>query len=166
MANITLKGNPIHTEDNLPAINTKAPDFTLTKTDLTELDLQDLSGKTIILNIFPSLDTDTCANSVRKFNAAANDLENTNILCISMDLPFAQKRFCGAEGLDKVIPVSAFRHPEFGQHYGVMIKDGPLKGLCSRAIVIIDAHGKIIYTQQVPEITEEPDYSKALAVLK
>lgn len=165
MTKITFKGNPINTVGTLPAIGKPAPDFTLTKTDLNEVSLKDFRGKKVILNIFPSLDTPTCAMSVRKFNEEAARLKNTVVLCISADLPFAQQRFCGAEGLKNVIPLSVFRHPEFGKNYGVLIIDGPLAGLLSRAVVIIDETGKIIYTQQVPEITQEPDYQSALAAL-
>ncbi|HYF98247.1 MAG TPA: thiol peroxidase [Coxiellaceae bacterium] len=165
MAIINFQGNPIHTIGNLPAQGSEAPAFSLTKTDLSELSLNELSG-IIVLNIFPSLDTPTCATSVRKFNAEASKIANAQILCISMDLPFAQARFCGAEGLDKVIPLSAFRHPEFGDHYGVRITDSKLAGLVARAVVIIDAHKKVIYTEQVPEITQEPDYNAAMKVLR
>lgn len=166
MTTITLQGNPIHTQGELPKLGNPAPNFTLTKTDLSEISLNDLAGQTIILNIFPSLDTPTCATSVRKFNEYAAKLNNVAILCVSVDLPFAQSRFCGAEGLDKVIPVSAFRHPEFADNYGVAITDSKLAGLFSRAIVIIDAQGKVIYTQQVPELSAEPDYDAALQSLK
>lgn len=166
MANITLKGNPVHTQGELPTVGTKAPAFTVAKTDLSDIRLQDFSGKKVVLNIFPSVDTPTCAMSVRKFNADAAKLENTAILCISADLPFAQKRFCGAEGLDRVIPASDFRDGNFGNAYGVRIVDGPLKGLLSRAIVVIDGSGKVIYTEQVPEIAQEPNYEKALSALR
>jgi len=165
MAKITFQGHIIHTIGNLPGKPTPAPTFTLTKTDLSEISLADLAGQTLILNIFPSMDTPTCAASVRKFNNEAAKLKNTQILCVSMDLPFAQKRFCGAEGIDKVIPVSAFRHPEFGDDYGVKIMEGKLTGLLARAIVIINGDGKVIYTEQVNEITEEPNYEAALANL-
>jgi thioredoxin-dependent peroxiredoxin len=165
MAKITLKGNPINTSGTLPKIGSKAPDFVLTKTDLTDLTLKELIGKFIVLNIFPSLDTSTCANSVRHFNEAASKIKNTIILCISEDLPFAQKRFCGAENLVNVCPVSAFRNPEFGEDYGVTITDGPIKGLLSRCVVVLDEQGTVIYTQQVPEITEEPNYTAALQAL-
>ncbi|MES2217542.1 MAG: thiol peroxidase [Pseudomonadota bacterium] len=165
MAKITLKGNPVNTSGTLPKIGSKAPEFTLTKTDLNELTLKENIGKFIVLNIFPSLDTGTCANSVRRFNEAANKLKNTLILCVSEDLPFAQKRFCGAEKLTNVCPVSAFRSPEFGEDYGLTIVDGPLKGLLSRCVIILDEQGTVIYTQQVPEITEEPNYDSALQAL-
>jgi len=166
MATVTLQGNPIHTVGNLPAKGVQAPAFTLTNTNLSEISLNDLKGKTVILNIFPSIDTPTCALSVKKFNNEVNKIDNATVLCVSMDLPFAQKRFCGAEGLDKVIPVSAFRHPDFGTAYGVKITDGALSGLFSRAVVIIDTHGKVVYTEQVSEIAHEPNYEAALAALK
>jgi len=165
MAQVTLKGNPFHTSGELPKVGTAAPAYTLVRTDLSEVSGQDLAGQRVVLNIFPSVDTPTCAASVRKFNARANEKPNTTVLCISADLPFAQKRFCGAEGLDNVVPVSAFRAPEFGQNYGVTLVDGPLKGLLARAVVVLDAAGKVIHTELVPEIAEEPDYNAALAVL-
>jgi thioredoxin-dependent peroxiredoxin len=165
MATVTLQGNPVHTYADLPAKGSPAPDFTLTKTDLSEISLKDLAGKTIILNIFPSLDTPTCATSVRKFNSEASKLHNAEVLCISMDLPFAQARFCGAEGLDRVTPVSAFRHREFGENYGVEITDSKLAGIFSRAIVVINGQGNVIYTEQVPEIANEPNYAAALAAV-
>lgn len=166
MTTITLKGNTINTIGNLPAVGSQAPEFTLTKTDLTETTLKDYAGKRVLLNIFPSLDTPTCATSVRHFNAAVNKLPNTTVLCVSADLPFAQKRFCGAENLANVIPVSSFRHTDFGKTFGVVIQDGPLAGLLSRAIVILDETGKVMYTQQVKEIVDEPDYTAAEQALK
>lgn len=166
MAEITLKGNTIHTLGNLPAVGEEAPDFTLVKTDLSEGKLSDYKGKKVVLNIFPSLDTSTCAASVRRFNAEASNLENTVVLCISKDLPFAQARFCGAEGLDNVITLSDFRTGQFGKKYQVEITDGPLAGLESRAVVVVDEKGNVIYNQQVPEITDEPDYESALAIIK
>ena len=165
MAKITLQGNPIETVGELPTLNTKAPEFTLTKTDLSDTSLNDFAGKTIVLNIFVSLDTSICATSVRRFNAEASALDNTVILCVSADLPFAHQRFCESEGLDKVIPLSVFRSPAFGNDYGVTIANGPLTGLLSRSIVIIDNKGKIVYTEQVPEIAQEPDFEAALKVL-
>jgi len=165
MATITLKGNPVQTIGNLPAKGSNAPDFKLTKTDLSETTLADYSGKRVVLNIFPSIDTSTCAMSVRQFNAKAQGMKNTVVLCVSMDLPFAHNRFCGAEGLKDVISASVFRSPEFGKNYGLTIADGPLAGLLSRSVVIIDENKKVIYTEQVPEITIEPDYDKALAAL-
>ncbi len=165
MAQITLKGNPIHTSGDLPKVGVAAPAFTLVRTDLSEVSGKDLASQRVVLNIFPSLDTPTCAASVRKFNARANEKPNTTILCVSADLPFAQKRFCGAEGLDNVVPASTFRAADFGQAYGVTLVDGPLKGLLARAVVVVDGSGKVIYTELVPEIGQEPDYNAALAVL-
>ncbi len=165
MAQVTLKGNPFHTSGELPKVGTAAPAYTLVRTDLSEVSGQDLAGQRVVLNIFPSVDTPTCAASVRKFNARANEKPNTTVLCISADLPFAQKRFCGAAGLDNVVPVSVVRAPEFGQSYGVTLVDGPLTGLLARAVVVLDAAGKVIHTELVPEIAEEPDYNAALAVL-
>lgn len=166
MAQVTLGGNPFHTSGELPAVGSKAPDFTLTTTGLADVSLKDYAGKKLILNIFPSLDTDVCAASVRRFNAEANNLENTAVLCVSVDLPFAQKRFCGAEGLDNVIPLSALRNRDFGTAYGVSLVDGPLAGVFARAIVILDESGTVTYTQLVPEIKEEPNYDEALAAVK
>ncbi len=165
MTSITVQGKPLKTIGELPLVGSLAPDFTLTKVDLSEISLQDFHGKKIILSIFPSVDTPTCANAERYFNEKANQLPNTVILCISVDLPFAQKRFCAAEGLTHVIPASAFRHPEFGKAYGVTISEGPLASLLSRAIVIIDEHGKVIYTQQVSELSAEPNYDEVLATI-
>jgi thiol peroxidase len=166
MANITLKGNPIHTSGNLPSIGTKIPDLKLTAADLSEYNLSSVTGKKAVLNIFPSIDTSVCAASVRKFNAEASSLENTVVLCISADLPFAQSRFCGAEGLKNVVNLSVFRNPEFGEKLGITITDGGLRGLLSRCIIVLDAAGKVVYTEQVPEIAQEPDYSRALAAVK
>ena len=165
MASITLKGNPIHTIGNLPETGNQAPDFSLVKTDLSEASLADFKGNRLVLNIFPSIDTPTCAASVRAFNQKAAALDNTKVLCISRDLPFAQARFCGAENLDNVITLSDFDSGSFGQDYGLTIADGPLKGLHSRAIVVVDENGKVIYTEQIGEIADEPNYEKALAVL-
>ena len=165
MAEITLKGNPIHTLGSLPATGSIAPAFKLVKTDLSEAKLSDYKGKKVVLNIFPSLDTATCAASVRRFNAEASALDNTVVLCISKDLPFAQARFCGAEGLNDVITLSDFRDGSFGKAYQVEIVDGPLAALESRAVVIVDEEGKVTYTQQVPEIVDEPDYEEALNAL-
>lgn len=165
MAQITLRGNAIHTSGDLPKVGSAAPAYTLVRTDLSEVSGLDLAGKRVVLNIFPSIDTPTCAASVRKFNARANEKPNTTVLCISADLPFAQKRFCGAEGLDNVVPASNFRSSDFGQAYGVTLVDGPLKGLLARAVVVIDATGKVVHTELVPEIAQEPDYDAALAVL-
>ncbi len=165
MATIKLKGSPINTVGELPGAGTQAPDFILTKNDLSDVRLMEFKGKKVVLNIFPSLDTDVCARSVIRFNEAAGALDDTVILCISKDLPFAQVRFCGSKGLDNVISLSAFRYRSFGNSYGVRITDGPLSGLLSRAIVVLDETGKVIYTEQVPEITQEPDYDAALASL-
>jgi thiol peroxidase len=165
MAQITLQGNPIETTGELPPINSQAPPFTLIKTDLSECSLSDFSGQTVVLNIFPSIDTPVCAASVRRFNAEASGAYNASVLCISADLPFAHKRFCEAEGLDNVIPLSVFRSPEFGKNYGVTITSAPLTGLLSRAIIIVDPSGEVIYTEQVPETVQEPDYDAALAIL-
>lgn len=165
MAQITLQGNPIETTGELPAINTQAPSFTLIRTDLSATGLSDFSGQTVVLNIFPSIDTPVCAASVRRFNAEASKVDNTVVLCISADLPFAHQRFCEGEGLDRVIPLSVFRSPDFGQDYGVTIISPPLTGLLSRAIIIIDKTGKIIYSEQVPEIAHEPNYEAAMACL-
>jgi len=165
MASITLKGNPINTAGELPGVGSAAPAFNALKTDLSECSLSELSGKKVVLNIFPSIDTGVCAMSTTRFNKEAGSLDNTVVLCISMDLPFALGRFCGAEGLDDVVPVSTFRNPEFGTGYGVTIIDGPLAGLLSRAVVVIDESGNVAYTEQVPEITQEPNYEAALAAL-
>ena len=165
MAQIAFKGSPIQTCGELPAKGTFSPNFTLVKQDLSETLLADYKGKTLVLNIFPSIDTGVCATSVRQFNEKSATLKNTVVLCVSMDLPFAQSRFCGAEGIKNVVTASAFRSA-FGDHYGVTIADGPLAGLLSRAVVVINEAGKVIYTEQVPEITQEPDYDAALAALK
>ncbi|HEX9010024.1 MAG TPA: thiol peroxidase [Holophagaceae bacterium] len=165
MAQVTLKGNPLHTSGELPKVGAAAPAFSLVKTDLSEVSAKDLAGQRVVLNIFPSLDTPTCAASVRAFNVRANEKPNTTILCISADLPFAQKRFCAAEGLDKVVPASTFRNADFGKAYGTTLVDGPLAGLHARAVVVLDEKGKVIHTQLVPEIAQEPDYAAALAVL-
>jgi thiol peroxidase len=165
MAQITLQGNPVQTIGNLPAVDVLAPSFKLVKTDLSEASLQDFAGKNIILNIFPSLDTSVCAASVRRFNKEASESPDTVVLCISADLPFAHERFCEAEGLNDVIPLSVFRSPEFGRDYELTFTSGPLMGLLSRAVVIIDKTGKVAYTEQVPEVGQEPDYDAALLAL-
>lgn len=165
MAVITLNGSPMHTIGSLPAIGTAAPDFTVTKTDLTDIRLSHYLGKKIILNIFPSLDTPTCATAMNKFNDIAAEYNQVLILCVSEDLPFAQQRFCNTEHLQNVQPVSVFRHPEFGEQYGTMIIDGPLMGILSRAVVIIDEQGNVVYTEQVKELSSEPDYTKMVAAL-
>ncbi len=166
MATITFKGTPVNTIGELPQINAKGPDFTLTKTDLSDVSLGDFAGKKVVLNIFPSIDTPVCASSVRRFNDEATKLENTVVLCISADLPFAQNRFCGAEGLNNVIPLSVFRSDSFGKDYGVTITSGPLSGLMSRAVVIINESGSISYAEQVSEIADDPDFAAALDALK
>ena len=165
MATITFKGNPFHTIGELPKTGSQAPDFELVKTDLSRVSLADFKGSRLILNIFPSIDTPTCAASVRTFNQNASNLNNTKVLCISKDLPFAQARFCGAEGLENVLTLSDFEKGQFGKDYGVTLADSPLKGLHSRAVVVLDENGKVLYTQQVGEIADEPDYEKALASL-
>jgi thiol peroxidase len=166
MAQITLEGNPIHTVGELPAPGSAVPAFTLARTDLADVKLADYAGKKLVLNIFPSIDTPVCAASVRRFNSEASHMENVAVLCISADLPFAHARFCGAENLDNVESLSTFRSPGFGRDYGVEITDGPLTGIMSRAIVIVDEKGKVSYTEQVPEIVQEPDYDAALNALK
>lgn len=165
MATITLGGNPIHTVGDLPKLHSKAPDFLLTRGDLSDVSLKDFAGKKKLLNIVPSLDTGVCAASARRFNVAAAKIPNTVILTISCDLPFAQKRFCESEGIQAVIPLSMMRHQKFGGDYGVKIQDGPLAGLLSRAIVILDEQDRVIYTEQVPEIKQEPNYEKAIQIL-
>jgi thioredoxin-dependent peroxiredoxin len=165
MAQITFKGNTVHTSGALPAKGTHAPDFALTTQDLEDKRLKDFSGKKKILNIVPSLDTGVCAASAKTFEARADSLENTVVLTVSLDLPFAQQRFCQAEGIDNVLTLSAFRDPDFGKNYGVTMKDGPLRGLLSRAVVVLDEKDEVIYTEQVPEIAQEPDYDAAVAAL-
>lgn len=164
MAQITLRGNPIHTAGDLPAVGTPAPDFKLTGGNLADVTANDFAGKTLILNIFPSIDTAVCAASVRAFNQRAAGREDTAVLNVSADLPFAQSRFCGAEGIDNVTSASTFRS-DFGDAYGVRIADGPMAGLLSRAVVVVGPDGKVVYTEQVPEIAQEPDYEAALSSL-
>ena len=166
MTKITLKGNPIKTSGELPQIGKKAPGFKLVKNDLSIAKLKDFKGSKLLLNITPSLDTGVCAASLRKFNEAAAKVENVTIINISRDLPFAQARFCGAEGIDKAITLSDFNTGKFGKKYCVTFKTGPLAGLHSRAVVVIDEKGKVVYTEQVPEITQEPNYEAALEALK
>ncbi|KGO90860.1 thiol peroxidase [Flavobacterium suncheonense] len=165
MAKIALKGNPVNTVGELPQIGSKAKDFSLVKTDLSTVSLADFAGSKLVLNIFPSIDTSTCATSVRKFNEKASALENTKVLCISRDLPFAMNRFCGAEGLDNVVNLSDFRDASFGNEYGLTITDGPLKGLHSRAVIVLDENGVIQHTELVADIVDEPNYDNALAAL-
>ena len=162
MANITFKGNPVHTTGELPGKGASAPDFTLVKGDLSEVKLSDYKGKHVVLNIFPSLDTGTCAASVRRFNKEAASLSNTVVLGISADLPFAAGRFCSAEGIENVVTLSTFRDNTFGKDYGLLMSDGPLEGLLARAVVVVDPAGKVIYTKLVPEIAQEPDYHSAI----
>lgn len=166
MANITLGGNPIQTIGSLPEIGTEAKDFKLVKQDLSDLTLKDLKGKKVILNIFPSVDTGTCAMSTRKFNSEASKLDNTQVICISRDLPFAFKRFCGAEGIDQLITASDFKTGQFGKDYALEMTSGKLAGLHSRCIIVLDENSKIIYTEQVSEIGNEPNYEKAIAAVK
>lgn len=163
---ITFQGKPVNTFGKHPSIHSNAPDFTLVKTDLSPLTLQSLKGKNVILNIFVSIDTSVCAASVKRFNEEAAKHPDTTVLCISMDLPFALKRFCGAENLNNVLAVSAFRNPEFGKNYGVVIIDGPLEQLLSRAVVLINPAQEIVYCEQVPEITHEPNYEAVLSALR
>lgn len=166
MANITLGGTPVETIGELPAVGSKAPDFKLTDTDLKDLYLDDFAGESVVLNIFPSIDTDVCAQSVRTFNEKANALKNTKVLCISKDLPFAMKRFCGAEGLDNVVSLSDYKSGAFGTDYGVAFTTGPFETLLSRCIVVIDANDMVVYTEQVGETADEPNYEAALNALK
>lgn len=163
MAQITLRGNAINTVGELPAVGSSAPGFTLTGTDLSPLSADQFRGKPLLLNIFPSVDTPVCAESVRTFNERATASGGT-VLCVSKDLPFAQKRFCGAEDIENVTVASAFRDP-FGELYGITIVDGPMAGLLGRAVVVIGADGKVTYTELVPEVGQEPDYDAALAAL-
>lgn len=165
MAQITLKGNKINTLGNIPAVGSTAPAFKAVKIDLTETGLDDYKGKKKVLNIFPSVDTPTCATSVRKFNQEASSLPNTVVLCLSADLPFALKRFCGAEGLNNVIPASTFRS-NFAKEYKLEITEGPLTGLCSRVVLVLDENNKVLHAEQVSEIASEPDYSKVITLLK
>ncbi len=165
MATITFNGTTVNTNGQLPSKGTAAPDFTLVKSDLSEVSLKDLKGKRVVLNIFPSIDTGVCAASVRRFNKEAAGMANTVVLAVSVDLPFAAGRFCTAEGIENVHPASAFRSPEFAEAYGVLMCDGPLKGLLARSVVVIDADGKVLYTELVPETTIEPNYEAAIASL-
>lgn len=166
MAKITLQGNPFNTYNELPKVGESAPAFNLTKQDLSPLTLEELKGKKVVLNIFPSLDTAVCAASVRQFNAKAEQLDNTVVVCVSKDLPFAMGRFCTTEGLENVIPASTFRNNAFGEAYGSLIVDGPMQGLECRAVVIIDENGNVCYEELVPEIVQEPNYDAALSALK
>ncbi|MDE1166599.1 MAG: thiol peroxidase [Pseudomonas sp.] len=166
MAQVTLKGNPVQVNGQLPQVGAQAPAFSLVGATLADVTLKDFAGKRKVLNIFPSVDTPTCATSVRKFNAALDKLENTVVLCISADLPFAQARFCGAEGLENVKSLSTLRGREFIENYGVAIADGPLAGLTARAVVVLDENDKVLHSELVGEIAEEPNYDAAIAALK
>ena len=166
MAQVTLKGNSVQTIGDLPAVGEATPGFTLVDKELQEVSLADYAGKKVVLNIFPSVDTPTCAMSVRRFNADIEKTPNAVAVCASMDLPFAHARFCGTEGLERVVSASAFRNPEFGELYGVRITDSPLKGLFARAVVVVDENGRVVYNQLVSEIADEPDYEAALQALQ
>ncbi|WP_126452808.1 thiol peroxidase [Sulfuriflexus mobilis] len=165
MAKITLKGNAINTNGELPAVGGQAPDFKLVDGELNDRSLADYAGKKKLLNIVPSLDTPVCATSTKKFNDYAKGRDDTVMLMIAADLPFAMSRFCGAEGADKVIPLSLMRSKSFAKDYGVLITDGPLAGITARAVVVLDANDKVVYTELVPEIAQEPDYDAAIAAL-
>jgi thiol peroxidase len=164
MAEVTLRGNPVHTVGDLPAVGSPAPAFNLTGSNLADVGSSDYSGRSVVLNIFPSIDTATCATSVRTFNQRASERDGVTVLCVSNDLPFAQARFCGAEGIENVSTGSAFRST-FGADYGVTMTDGPLAGLLARSVVVIDADGNVAYTELVGEIADEPDYDAALSAL-
>jgi len=166
MTTTNFKGSPVKISGDFVKVGDMASDFSLVKQDLSSLSLSELKGKNVVLNIFPSLDTDVCATSVRKFNKLAAGMSDTVVLAISKDLPFAQGRFCTTEGIENVIPLSDFRSSDFDENYGLLMEDGPLQGLLARSVVVIDKTGKVIYTELVPEITQEPDYEKALAALK
>ncbi|MRH99669.1 thiol peroxidase [Kriegella sp. EG-1] len=166
MASLTLHGNAVTSLGTLPAVGSTAPEFNLTKGDLSAATLADFKGKKVVLNIFPSVDTGTCAQSVREFNKEASGLDNTVVLCISKDLPFAQARFCGAEGIENVEMLSDFRDGNFGTAYNVAFNSGPLTPLHSRAVVVLDTEGKVIYSEQVSEIVDEPNYESAINALK
>ena len=166
MAQITLGNDPVTTTGELPAIGSKAPDFKVTKTDLTDTTLSDYKGKNVVLNIFPSIGTSVCSASVRKFNELAAGKSNTVVICISKDLPFAHKHFCEAEGIENVIPTSEYKNNGFSDNYHVKMLNGKFEGLLSRCVVVIDPNGTVIYTEQVPTIGQEPDYDKALAAIK
>ena len=166
MQTIFFQGTPCHTYGNIPAVGTKAPAFILAGKDLNEVKLSDFEGKRVVLNIFPSLDTPVCAASVRRFNKEVTELDNTVVVCISMDLPFAMGRFCTTEGHDNVVVASAFRSPIFVEQYGMLIVDGPLAGLLARAVIVLDKDHKVIFSDLVEEITNEPDYKGAISVLK
>lgn len=166
MASITLRGNPVHTNGELPSVGSTLPDFTLSGNDLADVSQATFAGKRLVLNIFPSVDTPVCAASVRRFNEEASSLPNTVVACVSADLPFAFKRFCAAESLANVVTLSSFRGGAFGETFGLTLLDSPLRGLLARAVVVADESGKVIHTELVPEIAQEPDYSAALAALR
>ncbi len=166
MANITLQGNPFQTLGDLPAVGASAPDFSMVAPDLSKKSLSDFKGSKVVLNIFPSIDTGTCATSVRTFNKSAASLENTKVVCVSRDLPFAQARFCGAEGIANVEMLSDFGDGSFGKDYELEISNGPLEKLHSRVVIVLDENGTILYTEQVPEIVDEPNYENALNALR
>lgn len=165
MAETALRGNPIQTSGDLPSVGSSAPSFTLTGSDLGAVTSEDLAGQRVVLNIFPSVDTPTCATSVRTFNERASEMDNTTVLCVSADLPFAQGRFCGAEGIENVKTGSTFKNADFLSSYGVGMVDGPLEGLCARAVVVVDESGNVLHSQLVSEIVDEPDYDAAIASL-
>lgn len=165
MATITFKGNPVQTSGEIPAVGSKAPDFTLVKGDLSNASLTDFKGSKVILNIFPSIDTGICAMSVKAFNEKAAGLDNTKVLCISKDLPFAQGRFCGAEGIENVINLSDYATGSFCEDYGLLMVDGPLHHLAARVVIVLDEEGTVTYTELVPDIVQEPNYDAALAAL-
>ncbi len=165
MGQTALRGNPVNTSGDLPAVGSAAPDFTVTGGDLGPISLADLAGQKVVLNIFPSIDTGVCAASVRTFNQRAADLDNTVILCVSADLPFAATRFCGAEGIENVKTGSTFKNSEFLDDYGIRMVDGALTGLCARSVVVIDESGNVSHTELVPEIGQEPNYEAAIAAL-
>ncbi|WP_298759346.1 thiol peroxidase [uncultured Psychroserpens sp.] len=166
MATVTLGGDTVHTSGTLPNVGSKAPDFKLTATDLSSKSLNDYAGHKLVLNVFPSVDTGTCAQSIREFNKEASNLDHTKVLCISKDLPFAMARFCGAEGLDNVVSLSDFRTGDFGKSYGLDFTNGAFEALLSRCVIVVDSQGTVIYTEQVPEIADEPNYKAALEALK
>jgi thiol peroxidase len=165
MAQTALGGNTVNTSGDLPAVGAAAPAFTLTKADLSSVSSADLAGQKVVLNIFPSIDTPTCATSVRTFNEKAAGLDGTTVLCVSADLPFAQGRFCGAEGIENVMTASTFKNPEFLSDFGVGLVDGKLEGLCARAVVVLDGSGTVVHNELVPEIANEPDYDAAISAL-
>lgn len=165
MAQTALQGSPISTSGDLPAVGSTAPEFTLTNGDLGAVSSSDFAGKRVILNIFPSIDTGTCATSVKTFNEKASSLDNTEVVCVSADLPFAHGRFCGAEGVENVTTASTFKSPDFLKSYGVGMVDGPLEGLCARAVVVLDESGSVLHNELVSEIADEPNYDSAIAAL-